>query len=84
MALEITLPHTIHHQRHTYCSLGSFTGDLQRINGHKYFIRRVRTQKIKGKLIFHGHIMHRASKVHHLGSWKNMDPGKSRDTKKKS
>lgn len=74
----------MHHQRHTYCSLGNFKGDLQKIRGHEYFIRRVRTPKIKRKLIFHGHIRHRASKVHHLDSLKNMDPGKSRDTKKKS
>lgn len=64
----------MHHQRHTYYSLGNFKDDLQKINGHKYFIRRVRTQKIKRKLIFHGRMRHWASKVHNLNSMKNMDP----------
>lgn len=45
MALEITLPHIMNHQRHTCFSLRSLKGDLQKITGHKYFIRKVWTLK---------------------------------------
>lgn len=59
--------------------LRSFEGGLQKMSCHKYFIRRLKSQRKRMKVIFPDYFRNSTSRSVH--SLRSIDPQKSRGTK---